>query len=63
MGDLNTAKVTVDTRYGFIKAELQRKDGEIQISFEVPEGTTAYVVEGRKRTPFKSGKHEMVIKE
>ena len=63
MGDLNTAKVTVDTRYGFIKAELQRKDGEIQISFEVPEGTTAYVVVGRKRTPYQSGKHTVTIKE
>jgi hypothetical protein len=63
MGDLTDAKVTIDTRYGFIKAELKRVAEGICISFEVPEGTTAYVVEGRKRTPFKSGKHEMVIKE
>jgi len=60
---LNTAKVTVDTRYGLIKADLQRKDGEIQISFEVPQGTTAYVVEGRKRTPYQSGVHQVTIKE
>ena len=38
-------------------------NGEIQISFEVPQGTTAYVVEGRKRTPFQSGKHTVTIKE
>ena len=63
MGDLTDAKVTIDTRYGFIKAELKRVAEGICISFEVPEGTTAYVVEGRKRTPYQSGIHLVTIKE
>lgn len=63
MGDLTSAQVTVDTRYGLIKADLQRKGKQIRITFEVPEGTTAYVMEKGKSTRFEGGQHTVVIKQ
>ena len=61
MGDLTSAQVTVDTKYGLIKADLKRTGKRIKINFEVPEGTTAYVVEKGKRTSYQSGKHSVLI--
>lgn len=61
MGDLTSAQVTVDTRYGLIKADLKRTGKKIRINFEVPEGSTAYVVEKGKRTPYQSGQHSVTI--
>ena len=63
MGDLTSAQVTVDTRYGFIKADLQRKGKKIRISFEVPEGTTAWILKDGKRHPFGAGKHRVTLNE
>lgn len=61
MGDLTSAQVTVDTQYGMIKADLQRKGKRVRITFEVPEGTSAYVVKNGKRIKFDSGKHRVTI--
>ena len=63
MGDLTSAQVTVDTRYGFIKADLQRKGKKIRIRFEVPEGTTAWVMKNSKRQSFGAGKHQVTLSE
>ena len=52
-----------NTRYGFIKADLQRKGKKIRISFEVPEGTTAWVMKNGKRHPFEAGKHRVTLNE
>lgn len=62
MGDLTSAKVTVDTRYGLIKADLQRKGKRIRISVEVPEGTSAIVMDKGKPIRLESGKHQLVIR-
>jgi hypothetical protein len=63
MGDLTSAQVTVDTRYGFIKADLQRKGKKVRISFEVPEGTTAWIMKNGKRLKFEGGKHQVTVSE
>ena len=63
MGDLTSAQVTVDTRYGFIKADLQRKGKKVLISFEVPEGTTAWIMKDGKRLKFEGGKHQVTVSE
>ena len=63
MGDLTSVQVTVDTAYGMIKADLQRKGKKIRMDVEVPEGTTAYVAEGNKRIKLDSGKHRIHIKD
>ena len=63
MGDLTSAQVTVDTRYGFIKADLQRKGKKIRVRFEVPEGTTAWVMKNGKRQSFGAGKHQVTLSE
>lgn len=62
MGDLTSAKVTVDTRYGLIKADLQRKGKRIRMSVEVPEGTSAIVMDKGKPIRLESGKHQLVIR-
>ena len=62
MGDLTSAKVTVDTRYGIIKADLQRKGNRINIQIEVPEGTSAIVMGKGKPIRLESGKHQVSIK-
>ncbi len=61
MGDLTSAQVTVDTRYGLIKADLQKKGKKIHLTVDVPEGTTAVVVDRNKRIPLESGHHALVI--
>ena len=63
MGDLTSAKVTVDTRYGLIKADLQRKGNRIRISIEVPEGTSAIVMDKGKPIRLESGKHQVSVKQ
>ena len=62
MGDLTSAKVTVDTRYGLIKTDLQRKGKRIRMSVEVPEGTSAIVMDKGKPIRLGSGKHQLVIR-
>ena len=61
MGDLTSAQVIIDTRYGFIKANFQRKGKKVRISFEVPESTTAWIMKNGKRLKFKRGKHQVTI--
>ena len=63
MGDLTSAKVTVDTRYGLIKADLQRKGNRIRISIEVPEGASAIVMDKGKPIRLESGKHQISVKQ
>ena len=62
MGDLTSAKVTVDTRYGMIKADFKRKGKQINIQIEVPEGTSAIVVCKGDTIRLESGKHQVSIK-
>ena len=61
MGELITAQVTVDTRYGMIKADLKRKGKKIQLRIEVPEGTTAIVSKRGKDVRLEAGKHHIMI--
>jgi hypothetical protein len=63
MGDLTSAQVTVDTRYGFIKADLKRNGKKVRIQFEVPEGTTAWITKNGKRLKFEAGKHQVTVTE
>ena len=62
MGDLTSVQVTVETRYGLIKADFQRKGKRIRISIEVPEGTSAVVMDKGKSIRLESGKHQISIK-
>lgn len=59
MGDLTSAQVAIETPYGMIRADLQRKGKRVNVCFEVPEGTTAVVMVKGKRQTFGSGKHEV----
>lgn len=61
MGDLTSVQATVDTRYGLIKADLERRDTKTHLTFEVPDSTTAYIVEQGNRIKFSKGKHSITI--
>lgn len=58
MGDLNSAKTTIETIYGKIKLSLKRKSNGIRVKMQVPDGTIAEITmsDGTVRK-FKTGNH------
>lgn len=62
MGSLRKAKAGVDTAYGMITVDLERKGRKIKAEITVPEGTTATVpgVGGRTVT-LAGGRHKLTI--
>lgn len=62
MGNLTQASATVDTHYGLIRAELQRKGNRIRLTLTVPQGTTAEVVTAKGKSQLlEAGTHTLSI--
>ena len=63
LGNLSSASAKVDTHYGLISVNLQKKGSAIAVALTVPEGTTAEAVisKGKVKT-FAAGSYTFVIK-
>ena len=63
LGNLSSASAKVDTHYGLISVNLQKKGSTIAVNLTVPEGTTAEATlsKGKIRT-FAAGNYTFVIK-
>lgn len=63
LGNLSSASAKVDTHYGLISVNLQKKGSTIAVNLTVPEGTTAEATlsKGKIRT-FAAGNYSFVIK-
>lgn len=60
LGPLKEASATIETQYGFIRADIKKKGKALMISLEVPEGTQAQVILPNKQIrTFAAGKHEI----
>jgi alpha-L-rhamnosidase len=63
LGNLSSASAKVDTHYGLISVNLQKKGSTINVNLTVPEGTTAEATlsKGKVKT-FAAGNYTFVIK-
>lgn len=62
MGTLTKASAVVDTHYGFIEVDIEKKGKRLHLKVTVPEGTRATVESpsGRRRT-LAAGSHELTL--
>ena len=61
MANLNEVKAEVVTHYGVIKVDIRRKNDKLHMTFEVPEGTEAYVVKRGREHRYGGGKHSVKL--